>query len=106
MKTRAVRSGVGSIIAVLALALNASAALSAEPPSPSHPALTKEQRQKMATIHEQIAACLRSEKPISECHEEAMKSCQDAMGKDGCPMMGGGMHGHMMQPSSKPDVQQ
>jgi len=35
MKTRAVRSEVGPLIAVLALALNASAALSAEPPSPS-----------------------------------------------------------------------
>jgi hypothetical protein len=106
MNTRAVRFGVGSVIAVLTLILNASAVFSAEPTSPTHPAMTKEQREKMATIHEQIAACLRSEKPISECHKEAMKSCQDMVGKEGCSMMGGGMHEHMMQPSLKPDLHQ
>ena len=106
MNTRAAPVAVGAVITILALILNVSAAFSAEPPSPSHPALTKEQREKMATIHEQIAACLRSDKPISECHKEAMKSCQDTMGKDGCPMMPGGMHEHMMQQSSKTDVHQ
>lgn len=106
MDTRAVRLAGGPVITILALILNVGAAFSAEPPSPSHPALTKEQREKMATIHEQMAACLRSDKPISECHKEAMKSCQDTMGKDGCPMMGGSMHEHMMQPSPKTDVHQ
>ena len=61
------------------------------------PAMTTEQRQKMADAHEKMATCLRSDKPMSGCHEEMMKSCQEGMGKDGCPMMGGkGMHSHSM----------
>lgn len=61
------------------------------------PTLTAEQRQKMADAHEQMAVCLRSDKAISVCHEDMMKSCKEGMGKDGCPMMGamGKHHGHM-----------
>lgn len=82
-----------SVFASLVLILGgASAAFAAEPPAGAHAAPSKEQREKMATIHEQLAACLRSDKPIADCHKEAMKSCQDMMGKDGCPMM----HEHMM----------
>jgi len=88
------------LIASLALILGTGAALSAEPPAHGHPVLSKEQREKMATIHEQMAACLRSDKAIADCHKEAMKSCQEMMGKEDCPMMGG-MHEHMMQQSSK-----
>jgi hypothetical protein len=44
-------------------------------------------REKMATVHEQLAACLRSDRPIAECHKEAMKQHQELMGKEGCPMM-------------------
>ena len=106
MNTRAVRLGVGCFIAILALLSDASVAFAADPPSPGHPALTKEQRQRMATIHERIAACLRSDTPISECHKEAMKSCQETMGKGECPIMGGAMHEHMMQPYSETDVHQ
>ncbi len=60
--------------------------------------MTTEQRQKMADSHDKMAVCLRSDKPVSDCHEEMMKACQEGMGKDGCPMMGGkGMHhGHKM----------
>lgn len=57
------------------------------------PNLTSDQRQKMAGAHEKMATCLRTEKPLNECHEEMMKACQEGMGKDGCPMMGGKM-GH------------
>lgn len=61
-------------------------------------ALTVEQRKKMADVHEKMAACLRSDRPMSECHEEMMNACRENMGKGGCPMMGGkGMgygHGH------------
>jgi len=62
------------------------------------PAMTTEQRQKMADAHETMATCLRSTKPFSDCHEEMMKTCKDSMGKEGCAMMGGKeMHGgHMM----------
>jgi hypothetical protein len=87
-----------SLIATLALIFGASAALAAEPPSQGHPTMSKEQREKMATIHEQIAACLRSDKPVADCHKEAMKSCQDAMGKGWCSSMHEHMHDHMMEP--------
>jgi hypothetical protein len=86
-----------SLMATLALIFGASAAFAAEPPSQSRPAMSKEQRAKMATIHEQMAACLRSDKPVGDCHKEAMKSCQDAMGKDWCSMMHEHMHDHMME---------
>ena len=58
------------------------------------PQMTTEQRGKMADLHEKMAACLRSTRPISECHDEMMKGCQETMGTGGCPMMGGmGHHG-------------
>ena len=63
---------------------------------------TASQRQSMANIHEKMAACLRSERPLSACHQEMMTACK---GESGCPMMGGmkghGMHEHMMEESGK-----
>ena len=50
--------------------------------------MTTEQRSKMADAHEKMAACLRSTRPLKECHQEMKASCVAAMGKDGCPMMG------------------
>jgi type II secretory pathway component PulF len=85
-----------SLTSMLALLLSAGAAFSEEPASQSHPTMSKQQREKMATIHEQMAACLRSDKPAAECHKEAMKSCEEAMGKDGCSMMHEHMHDHKM----------
>ena len=87
-----------SLTATLALLLGAGAAFSEGPASQSHPTVSKEQRERMANIHEQMAACLRSDKPVAECHKEAMKSCQEAMGKEGCSMMHEHMHDHTMQP--------
>ena len=65
------------------------------PPEPS-----KEMRVKMATIHEQMAACLRSDKSFSDCRSEMMKGCHQLMGERGCPMMGMGMHDHVMKGAS------
>jgi len=56
---------------------------------------TKEQREQMATLHEHMAACLRSEKSMSECHEAARKECRDTMG-DRCGMMMKSMMEHRM----------
>ncbi len=53
------------------------------------PQMTAEQLSKMAEAHQQMAACLRSDRPLSECHEEMMKSCHETMGTSNCPMMGG-----------------
>ena len=57
--------------------------------------MSTEQRAKMAEAHEKMAVCLRSDRPLKECHEEMMKACKEGMGKDGCPMAGH-MDGHMM----------
>lgn len=58
------------------------------------PEPTKEQRTKMADMHSKMAECLKSEKPMKDCHKEMMDSCKEA--HDGkCPMMGGHM-GKMM----------
>jgi len=58
--------------------------------------MTKEQRQQMAEMHQKMADCLKSDKPLSECRSEMMKACHDKMGAEGCPMMGhhGEGHGH------------
>ena len=58
---------------------------------------TKETRAKMATIHEQMAACLRSDKSMNDCRSEMMTACQTLLGDSGCPMMGWGKRSHMMQ---------
>src|SRR5579859_371038 len=102
MDTKASRVYGAPLLAAL-LSMLVAGAFAAEPSPQGHPALTKEQRESMAAIHEQMAACLRSDKPLAECHKEAMKKCQETMGKDGCPMMHG-MHEHMMQQSSKPEA--
>ena len=55
------------------------------------PELTKEERTKRADMMDKMAECLRSEKPMSECHEQMKKDCP--MAKEGhCPMMDE-MHG-------------
>jgi len=77
-----------SLLASLVLVLgSASVALAAEPPSTAATGPSKEMREKMAAFHEQLAACLRSDKPIAECHKEAMQHHKDMMGKEGCTMM-------------------
>lgn len=62
---------------------------------------SKEMRAKMAVVHEQMAACLRTDRAMSDCHEQMMKECHRLMGESGCPMMGMGKH---MMKSSKPPV--
>ena len=49
--------------------------------------LTRQQRDQMASLHEEMAKCLRSDKPLSECRSEMRKNCQAKMGNEGCPMM-------------------
>ena len=81
------------LFASLALFLGSmSVAPAAEPPSAAATGPSKETREKMAAFHEQLAACLRSDKPIADCHKEAMKHHKDMMGmmgKEGCTMMDG-----------------
>ena len=63
-------------------------AKSAQTAKTSTSQITSEQREKMANMHEKMSACLRSDKPISECHKEMRTDCQAMMDKEGCPMMG------------------
>ena len=42
----------------------------------------------MAVMHENLTTCLRSAKPMSECHNEMNMNCENTMGAEACPMMG------------------
>lgn len=109
MFSQSTRRAATSVTGVLLIALGA-AAFAANPPASAGPTPTRAMREKMAVLHEQMAACLRSDKPVSDCRAQMQKSCHDMMGKQGCSMMGMGgrkgmgqrMHGHMMSnpPSS------
>ena len=96
-------------LAAIALLLSVSA-WSADPPSATsatQSAPSKEVREKMAALHEQMAACLRSDKSFSECRAQMRTSCLQTVGAQGCPMMGMGPgigRGRMMQspPASAP----
>jgi hypothetical protein len=78
----------------------------AEPPSTSA-APSKQMRDKMASVHERMAVCLRSDKAIDECRSEMHNNCQTMMGEQGCAMMMGmgmGMRNRMKQPpAGNPD---
>jgi hypothetical protein len=94
------RGTATAITGALLLALG-STAFAANPPTSAASTPSKEMRERMATLHEQMAACLRSDKPVSECRTEMRKHCQAMMGNQGCTrMMGGagmmGMGGGMM----------
>ena len=105
------QTSIRTVLALAAMSVMGVAALAATQSPPAPATVTKETREKMAVLHEQMAACLRSDKPIADCHSQMMKSCQDAMGEQGCRMMGHGMmgggsgkHDHMMQdPAKNPD---
>lgn len=59
----------------------------ADAPPAKDPVPTKEMRAKMAVAHEKMAVCLRSDRPVAECRQEMMHSCQQMSGQ-GCGMMG------------------
>lgn len=63
----------------------AGSTFAADSTKPECPPPTKEMRQKMAAWHEQIAACLRSDKAINECRTEMAKNHQEMMREMGCP---------------------
>ncbi len=80
--------GQGAIAAIL---LSVAAVWAADPPpSSSTPQASpsKETREKMAALHEQMAACLRSDKSINDCRTEMMNSCRETIGPQGCQRMG------------------
>jgi len=103
MMTTSGNSFVSAALTGALLIAGAAVAWATDPP-PSTMAPTREMRAQMATVHDQMATCLRSEKPVSDCHAEMMKSCQAIspagkgcqMGRDGMgPGKGSGPHGGM-----------
>ena len=80
-----------------------SGALAADTPA-SHPTPSKEDREKMAQMHEKMAACLRSDKSVQDCHRDMMKQCRESMGDEACMMMGHGMKPDHMRKSPGKDI--
>lgn len=96
MGSRSHRLRTCFVIAGLLVFGNIAGALAADATS-TPPPPTKETREKMAVLHERMAACLRSDKTIAECRRAMMHDCQTSLGEQGCPMMGWG-HGMGMGP--------
>lgn len=72
-----------------------------KPQAPTSAEPSKETREKMAVMHEKMAACLRSDKSIADCRSEMRAYCQQ-VGPAGCPM-GPGMHGQWNGPANRPE---
>lgn len=92
------QSWIRAGLAAAALSVMGAASHAATPPSAAPATMTKETREKMAVLHEQMSACLRSDKPLADCHAEMRKSCKESLGDQGCPMMGMGMGKHSHAP--------
>jgi hypothetical protein len=84
-----------SRMVMFAMATLVAASVGAANPEAAAATPTREMRSQMAAVHEKAAACLRSDKPVAECHKEMMDGCR-AVGAHGCPMMDRKMeHGGM-----------
>ena len=82
-----------------------SIALAASPPATASGEPSKDTREKMAVLHEQMAACLRSDKSISDCRDEMRKNCRATMSRRSCPMMGMGQGSGRRSPADSPSPQ-
>jgi hypothetical protein len=78
----------GTLIAALAL-LSLPVPAFAQPPGGGTGASPNpEMRRRMAAVHEQMAACLRSDRSIVECRNDMRSRCLATMPEGECPMMG------------------
>jgi hypothetical protein len=68
-------------------------ALAAGPPTTTPAGPSKDTREKMAVLHQQMAACLRSDKSFADCRDEMRKNCHTTVGPQDCPMTGMGYGG-------------
>ena len=75
------------------LLAGAAAVFAADEPKATPPAPSQQMREQMASLHEKMATCLRSDKPFADCRSEMQTNCKSMMGEQGCPMMG--MHDQM-----------
>lgn len=79
-----------ALCTALALLVSSSAAFAADAPAapkgaapaaaPAAP--SKEMRERMAAMHEHLAACLRSDKSVEACHHEMMEAHEKMRGGD------------------------
>lgn len=99
MNTSRLFSDLAVALTATVLLGGAATALAAEPPAASSPP-SKEMREKMASIHEKMATCLRSDKEFSECRQQMQQNCSEVMGEQGCPMTGVG-RGRRMTPQQE-----
>ena len=93
------RSAFRQAVIAMVVSTAATVALAANPTATTSTPPSKETREKMAVLHEQMAACLRSDKSIADCRDEMRKNCQTTVGAQGCPMMGMGYRGGRRTPS-------
>jgi hypothetical protein len=98
IKRHSLQFGRSAWVTVLLIS-GAGLAWAVEPPAaPKAP--TKELRVQMAAMHEQMAACLRSDKPVVDCRNDMMKACQAFGLGQNCGMWGSGMGMHKRGPMS------
>jgi hypothetical protein len=83
-------------LAVASIWISSGPAFGADAAKPTAADPSPEQRHQMAEIHQRMADCLNSERPMTECRGEMQKSCQETMGAGGCSMMDGHMGAGMM----------
>ncbi|HEY6645071.1 hypothetical protein [Povalibacter sp.] len=100
MNTSPLLSALIRSLTAMALLSGTAMTLAAEPAT-APPAPSKEMRAEMATIHENMAACLRSDKAFSACQQQMHQSCAQVMGEKGCPMMGMSTHKRAMMPKQE-----
>ena len=101
-----VRVTIAKALALLIATTAGTIALAADPPATASGGPSKEIREKMAVLHEQMAACLRSDKSIADCRDEMRKNCRAAMDPHNCPMMGMGRGvGRRTPPPDSPSPQ-
>lgn len=88
------------IVFLAGAALCAGVVQAKDVPRADAPEPSPEMRRSMAAVHERMAACLASERPMAECREEMHRNCQQMVGPGHCPMgmmgpgaMGPGMMG-------------
>ena len=100
-----------TVACAIALLSAAGASLAAEPEHMDRPAPSKEMRATMASAHEQLAACLRSDRPMAECHEEMMKQHEmmhpgheehEGMGQGDCEHWSHHEHAKADKPADQP----
>ncbi len=91
---------LGGVAAIVLL--SASSALAADPAKAPPAAPSAAEREQMAAAHQKMAECLKSDRPMSECKSEMMKSAHRMHSDMGCPMMESGHHGGMMKGEPAP----